>query len=47
VTAPLREDLVFEVRAGHAGVHVQLRDALDVEEISVAAVHVDDDRGDF
>ena len=47
VAAPLREDLVLEVRGRDARGHVQLGGALDVEEIAVAAVHVDDDGRDL
>src|SRR2546427_2024864 len=44
VTAALGKDLVLEVRAGEARVHIELGRALDVEQVPVAAVHVDDDR---
>ena len=47
VAAALRHDLVFEVRRGDACVDVQLDRALDVEQVSVAGVHVDDDGRDL
>ena len=47
MTAAFGEDLILDVGARDAGVHVQLGDALHVEEISVTAVHVDDDGRDL
>src|SRR4029079_3213002 len=45
--AALGQDLVLDVRPSHAGVHVELGGALDVEEVAVAAVHIHDDRRDL
>jgi hypothetical protein len=47
VTTPLGHDLVLEVRSGNARTHIQVGRSLDVEEVAVAGVHVDDDRGDL
>jgi hypothetical protein len=47
VPAALWEHLVLDVRRRDAGVHVQVRGPLDVEEVAVAAVHVDDDGRDL
>ena len=47
VPAPLGKDLILEMRAGDARVDVQLGHPLNVEEVAVAAVHIDDDRRDL
>src|SRR5713226_1781085 len=46
VTAPLGEDLVLQVSRGHACVDVKLGGPLYIEDVAVAAVHVDDDQRD-
>ena len=47
VAAALRQDLVLDVRSRDAGVDVELGRPLDVEDVPVAAVHVDDERRDL
>src|SRR5205814_7543488 len=47
VAASLGHYLVFDVRGGDAGVDVQIGRALDVEEVAVAGVHVDHNRGEL
>ena len=46
MAAPLGHHLVFDVRRRDPGIDVQLRRALDVEDVAVADVHVDDHRRD-
>jgi hypothetical protein len=47
VAAALGHDLVFEVRGRNPCTYVQVDRALNVEQVSVARVHVDDDRRDL
>src|ERR1700693_317852 len=46
MAAAFGEHLVLDVRGGDAGGDVELGGALDVEDVAVAAVHVDDHRWD-
>jgi len=46
VAATLGEHLVLDMGRGHPAVHVELGGPLDVEDVAVAAIHVDDHRRD-
>ncbi len=47
VAAALGHDLVFEVRGRNPRTYVQVDSPLDVEQVSIAGIHVDDDRRDL
>src|SRR5947207_3553524 len=46
VAASLGKNLILDVRRGHAGIDVELSGPLHVEDVSIATVHIDDDRRD-